>query len=142
CYSRERYAWRKNAVAHYTRSCAWRRDAFDAALRVTGRKLKGQVMHPQPSGSRYITVNNYDRTAHQHAMKTMPRAFPRLTGLRQRPAAALRLCLALSLLAPIMGSAGKAQAVDEITFPQTGFTLSDAHGSLSYWRAHGGLPQC
>ncbi len=29
----------------------------------------------------------------------------------------------------------------DITFPQTGYTLSDAHGFLSYWQAHGGLAQ-
>src|SRR5215203_1237407 len=29
----------------------------------------------------------------------------------------------------------------DITFPQTGFTLSDAHGFLTYWQSHGGLAQ-
>lgn len=29
----------------------------------------------------------------------------------------------------------------EITFPQTGMTLSNAHGFLDYWQAHGGLAQ-
>ena len=33
-----------------------------------------------------------------------------------------------------------AQASD-ITFPQTGMTLSDGHGFLSYWQTHGGLAQ-
>jgi hypothetical protein len=27
----------------------------------------------------------------------------------------------------------------DISFPQTGQTLSDAHGFLSYWQAHSGL---
>jgi hypothetical protein len=55
----------------------------------------------------------------------------------------MRLCLAGLLLMPLAvvgGSAGRARA-EEITFPQTGFTLSDAHGFLPYWRAHGGLAQ-
>ena len=33
------------------------------------------------------------------------------------------------------------RAADDITFPQTGQTLSDAHGFLSYWQMHGGLAQ-
>jgi glucose/arabinose dehydrogenase len=52
-----------------------------------------------------------------------------------------RICLAALLVMPVIGGAGRAQAGDEIKFPQTGFSLSDAHGFLSYWNAHGGLPQ-
>ena len=37
------------------------------------------------------------------------------------------------------GPAPAGHAAGDITFPQTGFTLSDAHGFLSYWQAHGGL---
>lgn len=33
------------------------------------------------------------------------------------------------------------KAENEMFFNQTGFTLSDKHGFLSYWQAHGGLPQ-
>jgi glucose/arabinose dehydrogenase len=39
------------------------------------------------------------------------------------------------------GPAPAGHAAGDITFPQTGFTLSDAHGFLSYWQAHGGLAQ-
>ncbi|MGI8587690.1 MAG: PQQ-dependent sugar dehydrogenase [Chloroflexia bacterium] len=45
------------------------------------------------------------------------------------------------LLSLLAGAARPGQASGEITFPQTGQTLSDAHGFLSYWQAHGGLAQ-
>jgi glucose/arabinose dehydrogenase len=35
----------------------------------------------------------------------------------------------------------KAHAADDIFFKETGQTLSDKHGFLSYWQSHGGLPQ-
>ncbi|HET8626513.1 MAG TPA: PQQ-dependent sugar dehydrogenase, partial [Thermomicrobiales bacterium] len=46
-------------------------------------------------------------------------------------------------LAPVcaVGGAGGARAADEVFFPQTGLTLSNAHGFLDYWNAHGGLAQ-
>ncbi len=55
-----------------------------------------------------------------------------------------RYYLALLLLAILLGNGARverASASDDITFPQTGFTLSDAHGFLSFWQAHGGLAQ-
>jgi glucose/arabinose dehydrogenase len=56
----------------------------------------------------------------------------------------LRLLAGAVLLAGAIGAggpAGTAQAAESISFPQTGQTLSDDHGFLSYWRAHGGLAQ-
>src|SRR5437879_3156198 len=52
----------------------------------------------------------------------------------------MRLCLAGLLLAPLAVVGGRAERAraEEITFPQKGFTLSDAHGFLPYWRAPGG----
>ncbi len=48
--------------------------------------------------------------------------------------------LALALL--IGGPRARAQQPPgDMTFPQTGQTLSNAHGFLSYWQAHGGLAQ-
>ncbi|HKP54809.1 MAG TPA: PQQ-dependent sugar dehydrogenase [Chloroflexia bacterium] len=58
----------------------------------------------------------------------------------------LTFCLGIALLPSLRGG-GAAQATlpgymaDDITFPQTGMTLSDAHGFLSYWQSHGGLAQ-
>jgi glucose/arabinose dehydrogenase len=46
-----------------------------------------------------------------------------------------RCLLFVFLLAPA------ALVAEEIYFPETGQTLSDEHGFLSYWRAHGGLAQ-
>src|SRR5947207_14288302 len=55
----------------------------------------------------------------------------------------MRLCLAGLVLAPlaVVGNSAEKARAEEITFLQTGFTLSDAHGFLPYWRAHGGLAQ-
>jgi len=52
---------------------------------------------------------------------------------------ATRFLLTLLVLASLTG--GQAQAAGEISFPQTGFSLADTHGFLSYWQAHGGLAQ-
>ncbi|HMA32924.1 MAG TPA: PQQ-dependent sugar dehydrogenase, partial [Chloroflexia bacterium] len=50
--------------------------------------------------------------------------------------------LVLLLLLALMGRpAQPGRAAGDIFFPQTGFSLSDAHGFLSYWQAHGGLAQ-
>ncbi|MGA7729740.1 MAG: PQQ-dependent sugar dehydrogenase [Chloroflexia bacterium] len=51
---------------------------------------------------------------------------------------AIAFCMWLALLAGLR-SASAAQA--GITFPETGVTLSNAHGFLGYWQAHGGLAQ-
>src|SRR5437868_5221819 len=56
----------------------------------------------------------------------------------------LRLLAGALLLAgagAVGGAGGVAQAAESINFPQTGQTLSDDHGFLSCWRAHGGLAQ-
>ncbi len=53
-----------------------------------------------------------------------------------RFATILLLLTALSMALPQASG-----AADSITFPQTGQTLSDQHGFLSYWNAHGGLAQ-
>ena len=48
----------------------------------------------------------------------------------------------MALLAVLLGGGPPiGHAAGDITFPQTGFTLSDAHGFLGYWQAHGGLAQ-
>src|SRR5512133_2585766 len=66
----------------------------------------------------------------------------RRAGNRLRPL----LLMGLALVA-CLGSGGAAQAglarsgVADIAFPQTGVTLSDSHGFLSYWQSHGGLAQ-
>jgi glucose/arabinose dehydrogenase len=55
-----------------------------------------------------------------------------------------RRYLVLVLLAGLLSNGAhieRALADTAITFPQTGFTLSDAHGFLSYWKEHGGLAQ-
>src|SRR4051812_24390164 len=51
--------------------------------------------------------------------------------------------LILVLLMLLIGGLrmGAQRPPGDITFPQTGYTLSDAHGFLSYWQAHGGLAQ-
>src|SRR6266550_3275184 len=67
----------------------------------------------------------------------------RLILKKHRWSIAGRRCLALVLLATLLISGarvGRASSED-ITFPQTGFTLSDAHGFLGYWQEHGGLAQ-
>ncbi|HYO50230.1 MAG TPA: PQQ-dependent sugar dehydrogenase [Chloroflexia bacterium] len=51
---------------------------------------------------------------------------------------AVAFCIGLVLLA---GGGTAGYAAEDITFPQTGMTLSDAHGFLSYWQANGGLAQ-
>src|SRR4051794_1053176 len=53
------------------------------------------------------------------------------------------LGLALLLVLPLLGGGAlPSQAPGgPISFPQTGKTLTDAHGFLSYWQAHGGLAQ-
>ncbi len=58
--------------------------------------------------------------------------------------AALVRCLLVALLiAPLAAVARPAHgaAAESIYFPETGITLSDEHGFLGYWRAHGGLVQ-
>jgi glucose/arabinose dehydrogenase len=60
------------------------------------------------------------------------------------PRAVFVRCLLLALLvAPLAAVARPARgaAAESIYFPETGLTLSDEHGFLSYWRAHGGLAQ-
>ena len=53
-----------------------------------------------------------------------------------------RLALALALLLPLLASIPmSSRAAEAIYFPETGQTLSDEHGFLSYWRAYGGLAQ-
>src|SRR3954466_1497753 len=56
-----------------------------------------------------------------------------------------RLIRALALLAlflPVLASTPRtSRAAEEIYFPETGQTLSDEHGFLSYWRTYGGLAQ-
>lgn len=54
-----------------------------------------------------------------------------------------RLLLCLCLLASLAVAAlpAPSRAAEELYFPETGLTLSDEHGFLSYWRAHGGLAQ-
>jgi glucose/arabinose dehydrogenase len=53
-----------------------------------------------------------------------------------------KLGLVVALLGLLGGGlASPGRAADSITFPQTGQTLSDAHGFLGYWQAHGGLAQ-
>lgn len=52
-----------------------------------------------------------------------------------------RLLLALLFLAPLLAPAGPARAAESVYFPETGLTLSNEHGFLDYWRAHGGLAQ-
>ena len=55
---------------------------------------------------------------------------------------AFRVGVAIAACLGSAGVAGAAQSmVADITFPQTGVTLSDAHGFLTYWQAHGGLAQ-
>src|SRR6476469_6888204 len=46
--------------------------------------------------------------------------------------------LSLSLLPNLSTSAAPES---DIHFPQTGVTLSDTHGFLTYWQSHGGLAQ-
>src|SRR5215213_7497050 len=54
----------------------------------------------------------------------------------------IRICILLALLLPLLVvGAGPGRAAEEIYFPETGQTLSDEHGFLSYWRAYGGLAQ-
>ncbi len=54
-----------------------------------------------------------------------------------------RCLILLLLLVPLALVAVPARPVsaEEIYFPETGLTLSDEHGFLGYWRAHGGLAQ-
>ena len=53
----------------------------------------------------------------------------------------IRIAL-LALLLPLLASAPKnSRAAEDLYFPETGQTLSDEHGFLSYWRAYGGLAQ-
>ncbi|MDQ5822693.1 MAG: PQQ-dependent sugar dehydrogenase [Chloroflexota bacterium] len=56
-----------------------------------------------------------------------------------------RLLLTSALLSGLVSGTAQAgqprSAQAEITFPQTGMTLSSAHGFLDYWQAHGGLAQ-
>ncbi len=55
----------------------------------------------------------------------------------------LRFLCCLAFLAPLAVAITPARTVaaEELYFPETDLTLSDAHGFLSYWRAHGGLAQ-
>jgi hypothetical protein len=54
----------------------------------------------------------------------------------------IRILTLLALLLPLLGvGAGRGRAAEEIFFPETGQTLSDEHGFLSYWRAYGELAQ-
>jgi glucose/arabinose dehydrogenase len=49
-------------------------------------------------------------------------------------------CVLMALLPyPVAGTIER--VADEISFPQTGMTLSDEHGFLGYWQSHGGLAQ-
>ena len=48
------------------------------------------------------------------------------------------ILLSLSLLPDLSAPAAPES---DIHFPQTGVTLSDAHGFLTYWQSHGGLAQ-
>ncbi len=52
-----------------------------------------------------------------------------------------KCCITLMMLVALLGGAQHSTAAGDITFPPTGQTLSDAHGFLSYWQAHGGLAQ-
>jgi hypothetical protein len=52
----------------------------------------------------------------------------------------LILLVALSPLIATIPPAGVARA-EEMYFPETGLSISDQHGFLPYWRAHGGLAQ-
>src|SRR5690242_16130863 len=58
---------------------------------------------------------------------------------------ALRIGCTVLMVALLLLGGGRpgqaAQTPETVTFPQTGFSLSDVHGFLSYWRAHGGLSQ-
>ena len=48
----------------------------------------------------------------------------------------------LALLLPLLAiGAEPGRAAEEIYFPETGQTLSDEHGFLTYWRTYGGLAQ-
>jgi glucose/arabinose dehydrogenase len=58
--------------------------------------------------------------------------------LRKIGAGAAALVLLLGLW---QGDAPVGRAAGDITFPQTGMSLSDAHGFLAYWQAYGGLAQ-
>ncbi len=54
--------------------------------------------------------------------------------------------LGVTVAALILSAVGPAatqtaQAAESVSFPQTGFSLSDEHRFLSYWNAHGGLAQ-
>src|SRR5207249_2893645 len=57
--------------------------------------------------------------------------------------ARLVLCLALLPLIAAAAFTGTARvrAAEQVYFPETGLTLSNEHGFLDYWRAHGGLAQ-
>jgi len=54
----------------------------------------------------------------------------------------VRLLALLTLLLPLLAvSAEQGSAAESIYFPETGQTLSDEHGFLTYWRTYGGLAQ-
>lgn len=51
------------------------------------------------------------------------------------------LALIPTISIPSSTQSSTAATLHDTTFPQTGVTLSDAHGFQSYWQAHGGLAQ-
>ena len=56
------------------------------------------------------------------------------------------LALTVLILSGVLSVSGpftptSARAADSITFPQTGYTLTDDHHFLSFWQQHGGLAQ-
>ena len=62
--------------------------------------------------------------------------------LMQRAATRWAAALALTLLMAtgfLQVPLSKAATPDSQTFPETGFTVSDTHGFLSYWKKYGGL---
>jgi glucose/arabinose dehydrogenase len=53
-----------------------------------------------------------------------------------------RILALLALLLPLLATGAEpGRAAEEIFFPETGQTLSDEHGFLTYWRTYGGLAQ-
>src|SRR4051794_32976720 len=55
----------------------------------------------------------------------------------------LRLLVLLIALSPLAATIPPARVAlaEEMYFPETNLTVSDEHGFLGYWRAHGGLAQ-